>query len=54
MWWNFVAASGEEIADARQDRADGQRFPPVGDCQGTRLAAPPRPTTRLNPHVRTR
>jgi quercetin 2,3-dioxygenase len=40
MWWNFVASSGEEIAEARQDWIDHRRFGEVTAYRGPRLPAP--------------
>jgi redox-sensitive bicupin YhaK (pirin superfamily) len=48
MWWNFVARSGEEIAQAREDWAAG-RFPPVSGYPGPPLAAPELPAVPLLP-----
>jgi quercetin 2,3-dioxygenase len=46
MWWNFVARTPEEIAEATADwRAD--RFGTVGGYGGERLAAPPLIAGRL-------
>ncbi len=41
MWWNFVARTPEEIAEARADWEEGRRFGPVAAYDGPRLAAPP-------------
>jgi redox-sensitive bicupin YhaK (pirin superfamily) len=40
MWWNFVARTSEEIAQARSDWQSHQRFGEVR-YQGPRLEAPP-------------
>jgi redox-sensitive bicupin YhaK (pirin superfamily) len=40
MWWNFVARTPEEIADARKDWEQGNRFGPVA-YDGERIPAPP-------------
>lgn len=40
MWWNFVARSAEEIAAARTDWEQHQRFPDVAAYPGARLRAP--------------
>src|SRR4030095_8029242 len=40
MWWNFVARTPEEIAEARNDGDRGNRFGPVADA-GDRIPAPP-------------
>ena len=41
MWWNFVARSHEEIARARSEWENHQRFGEVRGYRGPRLAAPP-------------
>jgi quercetin 2,3-dioxygenase len=48
MWWNFVARTGEEIAQVRDDWAAG-RFPEVHGYPGKPLAAPPLPPVPLKP-----
>jgi redox-sensitive bicupin YhaK (pirin superfamily) len=48
MWWNFVARSGEEITQAREDWAAG-RFAAVQGYPGNPLAAPPLPDVPLRP-----
>jgi quercetin 2,3-dioxygenase len=48
MWWNFVARTGEEIAQARADWAAG-RFGQVRGYPGAPLAAPPLPPVPLKP-----
>ena len=40
MWWNFVARTEEEIAQARADWEAGQRFGNVPAYKGPRLSAP--------------
>jgi quercetin 2,3-dioxygenase len=40
MWWNFVARSPEEIAEARADWEGHRRFGEVRAYRGPRLAAP--------------
>jgi redox-sensitive bicupin YhaK (pirin superfamily) len=40
MWWNFVATTPEEIAEAREDWVQGRRFGDVKAYRGTRLPAP--------------
>ncbi|MEV4759691.1 pirin family protein [Micromonospora sp. NPDC049559] len=52
MWWNFVARSHEEIAEAREDWMAGRRFGPVVDDDAAPLPAPPMPTTRLKARER--
>ncbi|MEU5990243.1 pirin family protein [Spirillospora sp. NPDC047418] len=54
MWWNFIARAGEEIAQAREDWATGDRFGAVHGYHGDRLAAPAMPPTPLKPRGRTR
>ena len=41
MWWNFVARTAEEIAEARSDWQRHQRFGEVTAYNGPRLDAPP-------------
>ena len=48
MWWNFVARTGEEITQARDDWAAG-RFPAVHGYPGAPLAAPALPSVPLRP-----
>ena len=48
MWWNFVARTGEEIAQARDDWAAG-RFAEVRGYPGDPLPAPPLPSFPLKP-----
>jgi hypothetical protein len=52
MWWNFVARSSEEIAEARERWAQGG-FGSVPGA-GAPLAAPPLPPGRLKPGGATR
>ena len=52
MWWNFVAGSGAEIAEARTDWMAGRRFGAVAG--GQPLPAPAMPATPLIPRGRTR
>jgi redox-sensitive bicupin YhaK (pirin superfamily) len=40
MWWNFVARTQEEIAQARADWEQHERFGDVPAYQGARLNAP--------------
>lgn len=40
MWWNFVARTPEEIAEARADWEGQRRFGEVRVYHGPRLAAP--------------
>jgi hypothetical protein len=41
MWWNFVARTSEEIAEARADWEAGRRFGEVRSYAGPRIEAPP-------------
>jgi redox-sensitive bicupin YhaK (pirin superfamily) len=41
MWWNFVARTPEEIAQARSEWQRHERFGEVKAYRGPRLAAPP-------------
>ncbi len=41
MWWNFVARTPEEIAQAREDWEGGRRFGAVHGAGAARIAAPP-------------
>ena len=41
MWWNFVARTADEIAQARSDWQSHQRFGEVAAYDGPRLDAPP-------------
>lgn len=54
MFWNFIARSGEEIAQARKDWEEGSRFGEVQGYAGARLSAPELPTTPLKPRGRVR
>ncbi len=56
MWWNFVARSGEEIAEARAawNDAPADRFGEVHGYDGARLLAPALPPVPLKPRGRTR
>ena len=49
MWWNFVARTGEEIADARREWMTGRRFGPVVGYDGPPLPAPALPDLPLKP-----
>ena len=40
MWWNFVARTPQEIADARNDWEERRRFGDVSAYNGPRMAAP--------------
>lgn len=54
MWWNFIARTGEEIAQARKDWMAGDRFGTVHGYDGAPLPAPTMPATPLKPRGRTR
>jgi redox-sensitive bicupin YhaK (pirin superfamily) len=54
MWWNFVARSGEEVAEARAAWNAGTGFGEVHGYDGDRLLAPPMPATPLKPRGRAR
>ncbi|MFJ8255422.1 pirin family protein [Streptomyces sp. NPDC094466] len=54
MFWNFIARSGEEIVQAREDWEEGTRFGEVRGYDGARLAAPELPATPLKPRGRLR
>jgi quercetin 2,3-dioxygenase len=49
MWWNFVAHTAEEIAQASADWAAGRRFGEVPGASAPRVPAPPLLTARLKP-----
>jgi quercetin 2,3-dioxygenase len=40
MWWNFVARTPQEVADARTDWEERRRFGDVTGYSGPRLVAP--------------
>jgi len=52
MWWNFVGRSHEEIAAARADWTDGDRFGRVAGHGDARIPAPELPGVRLRPRRR--
>nr|WP_306440655.1 pirin family protein [Actinomadura fibrosa] len=54
MWWNFVARTGEEIADARRDWMAGERFGTVRGYDGAPIPAPALPGVPLKARGRTR
>lgn len=47
MWWNFVGRTPDDIIEAAQAWARGQRFGEVTGYEGAPLAAPPLDTVRL-------
>ncbi|HEX7658490.1 MAG TPA: pirin family protein [Pseudonocardiaceae bacterium] len=54
MWWNFVARSGEEIAQWRSEWMVGEEFGTVLGYPGAALPAPPMPPTPLRARGRER
>ncbi|MFC0548129.1 pirin family protein [Kutzneria chonburiensis] len=52
MWWNFVGRSHDDIAAARAEWEDGDRFGVVRGHDGARIPAPPLPGVRLTPRRR--
>ncbi|MFJ8045781.1 pirin family protein [Kitasatospora sp. NPDC096147] len=55
MWWNFIARTGEEIAQARTEwMAGAPVFGEVHGYDGARLAAPELPPVPLKPRGRVR
>lgn len=54
MTWNFVARTGDEVAEARQQWMAGDRFGEVLGYDGDPLPAPELPPTPLRPRGRTR
>jgi quercetin 2,3-dioxygenase len=54
MWWNFIARSHDEIAQARSDWGTGDRFGEVHGYAGARLPAPALPPVTLKPRGRER
>jgi redox-sensitive bicupin YhaK (pirin superfamily) len=54
MWWNFVARTGDEIAEARADWMTGDRFGMVHGYDGSPIPAPELPPTPLKPRGRVR
>ena len=52
MWWNFVGRSHEEIAAARADWEEGDRFGRVPGHGDARIPAPELPGVRLRPRRR--
>jgi redox-sensitive bicupin YhaK (pirin superfamily) len=47
MWWNFVARTQQEVAQAREDWQAGRRFGEVGAYPDRRIPAPPLPARPL-------
>ncbi|MFC0598342.1 pirin family protein [Streptomyces palmae] len=54
MWWNFIGRSHDDIAQARWDWMNTDRFGEVQDYPGDRLPAPELPNTPLKPRGRVR
>ncbi|MGA5699168.1 pirin family protein [Peterkaempfera bronchialis] len=54
MWWNFVARTGDEIAQAREDWMSGSHFGEVTGYDGAPLPAPALPPVPLKPRGRAR
>ncbi|MEW2391596.1 pirin family protein [Streptomyces venezuelae] len=54
MWWNFVGRTNEEIARARADWMNGDRFGAVRGYDGDRLSAPELPAVPLKARGRVR
>jgi hypothetical protein len=52
MWWNFVGRSHEEIAAARADWENGDRFGHIPGHGNERVPAPELPGVRLRPRSR--
>ena len=52
MWWNFVGRGHDEIAEARADWENGERFGHVDGHGGQRIPAPALPGVRLTPRRR--
>ncbi|MBC7597199.1 MAG: hypothetical protein H7288_25320 [Kineosporiaceae bacterium] len=53
MWWNFIARTHEEIAQARADRAAGdERFGTILGHDAQVIPAPEMPRVRLTPRRR--
>ncbi|MFI0239813.1 pirin family protein [Streptomyces sp. NPDC016845] len=49
MWWNFIGRSHHDIAQARRDWMEGQRFGEVAGYDGDPLPAPELPNVPLKP-----
>lgn len=54
MWWNFVGRTQDEIAQAREDWTNGDRFGAVRGYDGAPLPAPALPPVPLKPRGRVR
>ncbi|ALC19026.1 pirin family protein [Streptomyces pristinaespiralis] len=54
MFWNWIGRSHEEIAEAREDWMNGNRFGEVKGYDGPPLPAPALPATALKPRGRVR
>lgn len=54
MWWNFVGRTQDDIAQAREDWMNGDRFGAVHGYDGAPLPAPALPPVPLKPRGRVR
>ncbi|THA77460.1 pirin family protein [Streptomyces sp. A0642] len=54
MWWNFVGRTQDDIAKAREDWMNGDRFGAVRGYDGAPLPAPALPPVPLKPRGRVR
>ncbi|WP_199551098.1 pirin family protein [Streptomyces sp. N35] len=54
MWWNFIGRSQEDIAQARSDWMNGDRFGEVKGYDGDPIPAPELPPVPLKPRGRVR
>ncbi|MFC1432758.1 pirin family protein [Streptacidiphilus sp. N1-3] len=54
MWWNFVARTGEEIGQAREEWMNGDRFGTVHGYDGAPIPAPALPPVPLKARGRER
>lgn len=54
MWWNFVGRTQDDIAQAREDWMNGDRFGAVRGYDGAPLPAPVLPDVALKPRGRVR
>ncbi|WLQ52698.1 pirin family protein [Streptomyces poriferorum] len=54
MWWNFVGRTQDDIARAREDWMNGDRFGAVRGYDGAPLPAPALPAVPLKPRGRVR
>ncbi|NGO74318.1 pirin family protein [Streptomyces sp. YC504] len=54
MWWNFIGRTQEDIAQARSDWMNGDRFGEVKGYDGDPIPAPELPSVPLKPRGRVR